>query len=72
MNERDFVYWLRGYFEINNPTTLNKEQTKCVKDHLDLVFTNVTQKKGMKKVMPIEPFQDLLGEHDGCKNIRYC
>ncbi len=48
MTERDFAYWLQGFFEINNPKTLNEEQTQCIKQQLDLVFKNVT-KKGLKK-----------------------
>jgi len=38
MTSRDFAYWLMGFFEIANPKTLNEEQTKIIKNHLDLVF----------------------------------
>jgi hypothetical protein len=38
MNSRDLVYWLQGFFELENPKTLNEEQTECIKRHLALVF----------------------------------
>mgnify|MGYP001617059909 CR=1 FL=1 len=42
MNERDFVYWLQGALEFNNPTSLNEKQTSIIKDHLKLVLDNKT------------------------------
>jgi hypothetical protein len=42
MNEKEFCYWLKGYFEISNSKKLNEEQVKILKDHLELVFTKVT------------------------------
>ncbi len=38
MTSRDFCYWLQGLFELKNPESLNKEQTKQIKNHLKLVF----------------------------------
>jgi len=38
MTPRDFVYWLQGFMEINEPKSINVEQTKMIKRHLDLVF----------------------------------
>lgn len=38
MDSRDFCFWLRGFFEISGNTTLNKDQAKVVKEHLDKVF----------------------------------
>jgi len=37
MNERDFVYWLRGFFEMTKATTLTDEQTKMIQEHLNKV-----------------------------------
>lgn len=45
MTTEQFAYWLQGYFEIENPKSLNEEQTQVIKDHLDLVFTKVTPKR---------------------------
>lgn len=42
MTERDFAYWLQGFFEIANPEIMTKEQIQIIKDHLDLVFDKVT------------------------------
>lgn len=53
MNERDFCYWLRGYFEMVdarwqhraddpafdiNTMTMNADQVKLIKEHLSRVF----------------------------------
>ncbi len=42
MNELNFCYWLKGFFEIQNPKTLDAKQTQEIKNHLDLVFKKVT------------------------------
>jgi hypothetical protein len=46
MNPRDFCYWLRGFFEINEAHEgmnilgdgLTPDQTQMIMDHLDKVF----------------------------------
>ena len=38
MTSRDFCFWLQGFYELNDPKTLDAEQTKLVKAHLNLVF----------------------------------
>jgi hypothetical protein len=50
MTDRDFCYWLRGYFELAEfarkadasgytpALSLTSEQLMCVRQHLDLVF----------------------------------
>lgn len=38
MTSRDFAYWLQGFFEVSNAETISKEQTECIKKHLNLVF----------------------------------
>ncbi len=42
MNERDFCYWLRGFFELTNSKKLNKQQVKMIKEHMDLALAKVT------------------------------
>ena len=42
MTERDFVYWLQGYMELENPIALSETQTQQIKDHLALVFKKET------------------------------
>jgi hypothetical protein len=38
MSSREFCYWLQGYFENANPTTIGEVQTDLIKRHLNLVF----------------------------------
>lgn len=41
MTTRDFCYWLQGFFELNGMmlnTTLNPDQVKVIKNHLNMVF----------------------------------
>lgn len=38
MNAYDFAYWLRGLFEVAQPTALDAAQTRLVREHLDKVF----------------------------------
>ncbi|HRI00310.1 MAG TPA: hypothetical protein PK006_04585 [Saprospiraceae bacterium] len=38
MTSRDFIYWLQGFFELNNPQSIDQQQTEMIKKHLQLVF----------------------------------
>lgn len=38
MTSRDFCYWLQGYFEIQGPKTIDKDQLETIQKHLNLVF----------------------------------
>ena len=40
----DFVYWLQGFLEIQNPQSINKEQINIIKDHIGLVLKKETPK----------------------------
>ncbi len=43
MNERDFCYWLKGFFELSEKESgINSNQVKIIKDHLELVFKKET------------------------------
>jgi hypothetical protein len=42
MTTEQFTYWLQGFMEVANPTTLDEIQTQIIKDHLDLVFDKQT------------------------------
>jgi hypothetical protein len=42
MTPEQFTYWLQGFMEISNPTTLDETQTQVIKDHLALVFDKQT------------------------------
>ena len=46
MNEREFCYWLQGFFEISDSVGyINPTQTKIIQDHLNLEFNKVTPTK---------------------------
>ena len=63
MTERDFVYWLQGFLELNreaeNPTalTLDAAQVKCIQRHLSLVLTNVTSEVTPEKLPTAKDYE---------------
>lgn len=46
MNEREFCYWLKGWFELNKTIdhlqSVSPETIKVIEDHLNLVFLKLT------------------------------
>ena len=40
MKDREFVYWLMGFFELAEPRELTQKQVNCVHAHLKLVLAN--------------------------------
>lgn len=42
MTERQFCYWLQGYFELSESQEISKEQAQIIQDHLQLVFKKET------------------------------
>jgi hypothetical protein len=42
MTTEQFAYWLKGFFELQNPHSLTGLQVQKIKDHLDLVFDKKT------------------------------
>lgn len=63
MTERDFCYWLQGFFEITERKKLTEKEVEQIKKHLTLVFKNVTSTEKVQNV-----FRD--GFHIG--PTRYC
>ena len=45
MTDRDFIYWLRGFYELNNPKSITEAQTEMIKEHLDKVFDNTKEEQ---------------------------
>jgi hypothetical protein len=43
MTAESFVYWLKGFFELAQPTQMRPDQMTVVREHLNLVFTKVTK-----------------------------
>jgi hypothetical protein len=59
MTAEQFVYWLQGYLEIDNPDNIPLNQTKIIKDHLKLVFDKQTPDRTFTTPlapMPITPY----------------
>ena len=42
MTTEQFVYWLQGFMEINDPDHIGPKETQIIKDHLALVFKKET------------------------------
>lgn len=45
MSEKEFLNWLRGFFELANPTKLNAEQLALIKEKLQRVASHDEEKK---------------------------
>lgn len=43
MTARDFVYWLQGHLEINDPKTIDSKQLEIIREHVKCVIE--TQRK---------------------------
>jgi hypothetical protein len=42
MTEENFVYWLQGFFELNEVKSIDEQQVKIIKEHLALVLKKDT------------------------------
>jgi len=40
MTEKEFLNWLRGFFELANPTKLNADQVALIKEKLQRVVSS--------------------------------
>jgi hypothetical protein len=60
MTAEQFTYWLQGFMEVANPTTLDATQTQIIKDHLALVFDKQTPNRDpglFGPTIPVPPKQ---------------
>lgn len=53
MTAEQFVYWLQGFMEINDPDTISKSETRVIKDHLALVFDKQTMEQEIITTIPV-------------------
>ena len=56
MTAEQFTYWLQGFMEMANPTTLNETQTQIIKDHLKLVFDKHTPDRSINIRNDLKPW----------------
>lgn len=40
MNSIDFCFWLQGFFELSECTSVSEKQLKLIKNHLNLAFVH--------------------------------
>jgi uncharacterized protein YlzI (FlbEa/FlbD family) len=60
LTERDFCYWLQGFFELNaGAVTLTSQQIESIRNHLNLVFEH--------SIDTPDPTGRLQAAHDGKK-----
>lgn len=52
MQTRDFCYWLQGFFEISESTSLTAKEVLIIKNHLNLVFKHDIDKQYAEKDKP--------------------
>ena len=49
MTSRDFCFWLMGSLELNGNKGFDKNQTKMLKDHLNMCFIHMVNDDGTLK-----------------------
>jgi hypothetical protein len=49
MSLENFVFWLQGFLELENPKTLSEQQVNIIKDHLKLVLNKKTPNRSQPK-----------------------
>ncbi|AXQ69167.1 hypothetical protein HOU02_gp558 [Caulobacter phage CcrBL9] len=62
MKTHEFCYWLQGLFEIADPKTLDENQVRIIRAHLDMVFLHDIDKR-----YPAEQQKALNAIHNGLK-----
>ncbi len=73
MNDRDFIYWLQGFFELANCFELNSDltnsQIKMIYDHIELTRSKRTDLNDFSLI--VEWISGKLENHDGLSvNLR--
>lgn len=67
MKPEEFCYWLQGFFELSEATTLSGKQIEMIKNHLNLVFFHSIDPKateGMTKEEAAKKQEKLYNIHD--------
>lgn len=50
MTPEQFCYWLQGWLEMENPSTISEFRVKMIKEHLQSVFTNKPKLPSMESL----------------------
>ena len=61
MTQEQFIYWLQGFMEINNPEMLGVRETQIIKDHLALLFDKKTP---VPDKTTLDRYAELLKKHN--------
>lgn len=65
MTPRDFCYWLQGFLEVGRPETLDATQVQQLRDHLNLVFEQVTPERYPRDMR-------LCGDLPAVTDVKFC
>ena len=60
MSPENFIYWLQGFLEIQNPQNITETQVQIIKDHIALV---------LKKETPVRTLEDMAKKYNICQNL---
>lgn len=79
LKSESFIYWLQGFFEISEATTLNEKQINIIKEHLELCFEKVVSsapqgelsKLGSPTLTPSGPGKPFYQRLDLSGHIKY-
>jgi len=62
MDAQSFVYWLNGFVELTNSSSVTDAQWKMIKEHLALVNKKVTSPLEDKSVLKEKYLQDFIDD----------
>lgn len=68
MNARDFVYWLQGFMEIQDPSEISEEKLDIIKNHLRLTFYHDLEPEDDKPIK--DPNTHLRSTRDSVRRIK--
>ncbi len=71
MTPENFIYWLQGYLELNDPKTIDEAQTKMIKEHLQLALKKVTPPLIPQRTMELNPGKPFVWP-EGFGNEKIC
>lgn len=66
MTSENFIYWLQGFLEIQNPEVIDKNQVQIIKDHISLVLNKVTPLRNYMDKQVLNDVKFMFGNHASC------